>query len=111
MTKKPQSSKSVKSIKASPAKVKKVVKPSKVRNAPPKKAAKAKITKKTVSNDLKAPRKALARKALAKSPASHTGPLTTAKAPKPAKKTAESSGPKGYTADQYKKFLEEKKRM
>jgi hypothetical protein len=37
--------------------------------------------------------------------------LTTAKAPKPPKKAAGSSGPKGYTPDQYKKFMEEKKSM
>ncbi len=111
MAKKPQTSKSVKSIKASPAKAKKVVKATKAQKAPVKKAAKAKITKKTLINDLKAPRKALARKALAKSPAPHTGRLTSAEAPMPLKKAARSSGSKGYTPDQYKKFMEEKKSM
>lgn len=104
MSKKPQSSKSVNSTKASPAKVKKVTKPAKVQKRPVKKSVKAKPANKTVSKAFKA-----LKKVPAKSPKPRSGPLTTAKAPKPPKaprKAAELSGPKGYTIDQYKRFLE-----
>ena len=106
MAKKPQTSKSVNPIKASPAKVKKVTKPTKIQKSPAKKVTKAKPAKKTAAKFVRA-----TKKAPAKSPASKKSPLTAAKAPKPSKKAAVSSGPKGYTPDQYKKFLEEKKIM
>lgn len=103
MAKKPAQGKSVKITKSVPTKVKKVTKSSKSQKLPVKKAIKSKPAKKTASR--------ITKSSVKKSPASK---ITTAKAPKPpkaTKKAAQPSGPKGYTASEYQKFLTEKKRL
>jgi len=77
-----------------------VTKPTKISKKPQKKVVKALNNKKTVP------------KVSAKKDVKKPAPKQAVKVPKKAApKKVVSSGPKGYTSDQYQKFLSEKKRL